>query len=61
LRSSPLLRSGALISFIGVLLAFDTQVNARAQLLLGLAAWIALVLALWGVAPLLRAPRSSGR
>ena len=55
LRSSPLFRSGALICFIGVLLAFDTQVGARAQLLLGLAAWIALALALRSVQPLLRA------
>ena len=38
-----------------MLLAVDTQVNARAQLLLGLAAWIALALALRGVPPLLRA------
>ena len=55
LRSSPLLRSGALICFIGALLAFDTQVGARTQLLLGLAAWIALVLALRSVPSLLRA------
>ena len=38
-----------------MLLAFDTQVDARAQLLLGLAAWIALLLAFRGVQPLLRA------
>ena len=55
MTSSPLFRSGALICFLGVLLAFDTQVGARAQLLLGLAAWIALLLALRGVQPLLRA------
>jgi hypothetical protein len=55
LRSSPLLRCGALICFIGVLLALDTQANVHAQLLLGLAAWIALVLALRWVRPLLRA------
>jgi hypothetical protein len=54
LTSSPLFRSGALICFLGVLLAFDTQVGARAQLLLGLAACIALFLALRGVQPLLR-------
>lgn len=48
-------RALALIAFIGVLLAVDTQVDARAQLLLGLAAWIALALALRGVPPLLRA------
>ena len=45
----------AIVGFIGVLLAVDTQVDARAQLLLGLAAWIALALALRAVPPLLRA------
>jgi hypothetical protein len=55
LPSSPLFRSAALICFIGVLLAFDTQAGARAQLLLGLTAWIALALALRGVSPVLRA------
>ena len=54
MTSSPLFRSGALISFLGVLLAVDTQVSAHAQLLLGLAAWIVLALALRGVSPLLR-------
>ena len=48
-------RTLAILSFIGVLLAVDTQVDARAQLLLGLAAWIALALALRGLPPLLRA------
>jgi hypothetical protein len=48
-------RTLALVGFIGVLLAVDTQVDARAQLGLGLAAWIALALALRGVPPLLRA------
>ena len=37
-----------------MLLAVDTQVGAEAQLLLGLAAWFALALALLGVSPLLR-------
>jgi hypothetical protein len=50
-----LTRALALIAFIGVLLAVDTQVDARSQLLLGLAAWIALALALRGLPPLLRA------
>ena len=45
----------AFLGFIAVLLAVDTQVDAQAQLLLGLAAWIALALALRGVPPLLRA------
>ena len=48
-------RSLTLVAFIGVVLAVDTQVDARGQLLLGLAAWIALALALRGVSPLLRA------
>ena len=47
-------RALALLAFIGVLLAVDTQVDARAQLVLGLAAWTALALALRPVAPLLR-------
>jgi len=50
-----LTRAFALIGFIGVLLAVDTQVHARAQLLLGLAAWIALAVALRGAPPMLRA------
>ena len=48
-------RTLAIVAFIGVLLAVDTQVDARAQLLLGLAAWVALALALRGVSPLIRA------
>lgn len=48
-------RALTILGFIGVLLAVDTQVDARAQLLLGLAAWIALALALRAVPPLLRA------
>ena len=48
-------RTVAILSFIGVLLAVDTQVDARAQLLLGLAAWVGLALALRGLPPLLRA------
>ena len=47
-------RALALLAFIGVILAIDTQVDARAQLVLGLAAWIALALALRSVDPLLR-------
>jgi hypothetical protein len=52
---SPGARALALISFVGVLLAVDTQVGPRTQLLLGLAAWLALALALRGVSPLVRA------
>ncbi len=48
-------RALTLLGFIAVLLAVDTQAGARAQLLLGLAAWIALALALRNVPPLLRA------
>ena len=48
-------RALTLVGFIGVLLAVDTQVDARAQLLLGLAAWIVLALGLRGVPALLRA------
>ena len=48
-------RALALVAFVGTLLAVDTQVDERGQLFLGLAAWIALALALRGVDPLLRA------
>lgn len=48
-------RTLAIVGFVGALLAIDTQVGSRAQLLLGLAAWIALALALRRVSPLLRA------
>jgi hypothetical protein len=50
-----LTRSFALVGLIGVLLAVDTQVGVRGQLLLGAAAWIALALALRGVPTLQRA------
>jgi hypothetical protein len=50
-----LTRALALLAFIGVVLALDTQVDARAQLLLGAASWIALAVALRPLAPLLRA------
>jgi hypothetical protein len=48
------MRTLAIVSFVGVVLAVDTQVEGRAQLLLGLAAWGALAIALRGVPPLLR-------
>ena len=48
-------RALAILLFIGVLLAVDTQVDARLQLFLGLAACIALAGSLWSVSPLLRA------
>jgi hypothetical protein len=48
------LRLFGILAFLAVLLAVDTGVDARAQLLLGLAAWVALALALRGVSPLLR-------
>ena len=47
-------RALALLAFIGVLLGVDTQLDTRAQLLLGVAAWVALAIALRAVAPLLR-------
>jgi hypothetical protein len=50
-----LIRALAILTFVGVLLAVDTQVEATVQLLLGAAAWIALALALRRVTPLLRA------
>jgi hypothetical protein len=50
-----LTRALALIAFVGALLAVDTRVDERAQLALGLAAWVALAVALRGVSPLLRA------
>jgi hypothetical protein len=49
-----LTRPLALLASIGVLLAVDTQVDAGGQLLLGLAAWVALGLAIRAVPPLLR-------
>ena len=45
----------AIVAFIGTLLAVDTQLGARPQLLLGVAAWIALALAVRNATPLLRA------
>lgn len=48
-------RALALCAFIGAVLLVDTQADARSQLLLGLASWVALALALRGVDPMLRA------
>jgi hypothetical protein len=45
----------ALAGFLAALLAVDTQVGARGQLLLGAAAWVALALACRSVSPELRA------
>jgi hypothetical protein len=50
-----LTRALAIVAFVGALLAVDTQVDAREQLLLGLSAWIAFAVALRGVSPALRA------
>lgn len=47
-------RALAILAFVGGVLAVDTQVGARTQLLLGLAAWVALAVALRSVPPLLR-------
>jgi hypothetical protein len=49
-----LTRVVAIAGFVGALLAVDTQVDARAQLLLGALAWIAFAVALRGASPLLR-------
>jgi hypothetical protein len=49
-----LTRGLGIVAFIGTLLAVDTQVSAGPQLLLGLAAWVALALALRSATPLLR-------
>jgi hypothetical protein len=51
---SPGARALALVAFVGTLLAVDTQAGRHEQLLLGLAAWLALALALRGVSPLVR-------
>jgi len=48
-------RAVAIVGFLAVLLAVDTQVDARLQLLLGAATWIALWGACRGVPALLRA------
>jgi hypothetical protein len=49
-----LTRCLGIVAFIGALLAVDTQMRAGPQLLLGLAAWVALALALRSATPLLR-------
>ncbi|MBA2461998.1 MAG: hypothetical protein H0V45_09580 [Actinobacteria bacterium] len=48
-------RALAILAFLAVLLAVDTQVDARLQLVLGGCAWVALWLACRGVPPVLRA------
>ena len=48
------MRLFAILGFVAALLAVDTGVDARAQLLLGVAAWVALAVALRGVSPMLR-------
>ncbi len=48
-------RALALLGFVAVVLALDTQVGVRLQLVLGAAAWVALALALRRATPLLRA------
>ena len=48
-------RAAAILGFLAVLLALDTQVDARQQLVLGALTWIALWLACRGVPPVLRA------
>ncbi len=48
-------RAAAILGFLAILLAVDTQVDARLQLVLGALTWVALWLACRGVPPLLRA------
>ena len=48
-------RAAAILAFLAVLLAVDTQVDARLQLVLGALTWAALWLACRGVASMLRA------
>ena len=48
-------RAFAILAFLGVLLAVDTQVDMRLQLVLGALTWVALWLACRGVPPVLRA------
>jgi len=48
-------RAGSILAFLAVLLAVDTQVDARLQLVLGALTWVALWLACRGVPPMLRA------
>jgi hypothetical protein len=50
-----LTRAFAILAFLGVLLAVDTQVDMRLQLVLGALTWVALWLACRGVPPVLRA------
>jgi hypothetical protein len=47
-------RAGAIIAFLAVLLAVDTQVELPGQLVLGALTWVALGLALLPVSPLVR-------
>jgi len=47
-------RALALLAFIGVVLAVDLRLDARTQLLLGVAAWVGLAIALSTSPPLLR-------
>jgi hypothetical protein len=50
-----LTRAIAILAFLAALLAVDTQVDARQQLVLGALTWAALAVACRGVAPVLRA------
>jgi hypothetical protein len=50
-----LTRAFPILAFLGVLLAVDTQVDMRLQLVLGALTWVALWLACRGVPPVLRA------
>jgi hypothetical protein len=54
-RLSPAVAAAALAGYLILLLAVDTQVGIRAQLLLGAVTWVVLVAALWRVSPERRA------
>ena len=53
--SGDVSRAAAIVGFLAILLAVDTQVGAGPQLLLGAATWVALWVACRSVPPLLRA------
>jgi hypothetical protein len=53
--SAPGIRCGSIVAFIAVVLALDTLVDSRSQLLLGAATWVALFLVCRSLSPELRA------
>jgi hypothetical protein len=53
--NAPGIRCAAIVAFVGVVLALDTLVDTRSQLVLGAATWVALFLVCRSVSPDLRA------